>query len=85
MSEDYNHELRARALAVPEVALRQAVDRLLEQCGKEDTHAIPGLSRAQMLYTSEIYALLGLRAAQSYAALEQAMNQSPKTEEGGDR
>lgn len=61
MSEDYNHELRARALSLPETVLRKAVDRLLEQCGREEVHQRPGSPRAEMLHTSEIYMLLGLR------------------------
>ena len=33
MSEDYNHELRARALALPEAELRDALNR---DAGEED-------------------------------------------------
>lgn len=74
MSKDYNHELRARALSLPEADLRMAVDRLLEQCGKEEAYPAPSDPRSQMLYTSEIYRLLGLRSGPGYTALEQAMD-----------
>lgn len=60
-SEDYNHELRARALSLPEMDLRRAVDRLLEQCGREEVHTVPGSPRSQMLHVTEIYMVLGLR------------------------
>lgn len=72
MSEDYNHELRARALALPETDLRRAVDRLLEQCGREEVHRVPGSPRSEMLHTSEIYMVLGLRGP-DLSALREAI------------
>lgn len=74
MSEDYNHELRVRALSLTETELRQRVDRLLEQCGREDTWPDSSNPRSQMLHTSEIYLLLGLRGV-DYSALERAMEE----------
>ena len=73
MSEDHNHELRARALALPETDLRRAVDRLLEQCGKEEAYPAPSDPRSGMLYASEIYTLLGLRPGPGYSALRKAL------------
>lgn len=73
MSEDYNHELRVRALALPETDLRRAVDRLLEQCGKEEAYPAPSDPRSGMLYASEIYQLLGLRQGPGYGALREAI------------
>jgi hypothetical protein len=70
---DYNHELRARALALPEAALRRAVDRLLEQCGKESAYPVPSSPRSEMLHVTEIYTLMGLRGP-DYSALERALD-----------
>jgi hypothetical protein len=78
-AEDYNHGLRARALAVSETELRRAVDRLLERCGREEVHQVPGSPRSGMLHASEIYTLLGLRGGPDYSALREALD------EGGDR
>lgn len=75
---DYNHELRARALALPEMDLRRAVDRLLEQCGREEVHHVPGSPRSGMLHTSEIYMVLGLRGP-DLSALRNAIEQSGAT------
>jgi hypothetical protein len=72
--QDYNHELRTRALSLPEAALRRAVDRLLEQCGREEVHQVPGSPRAEMLHTSEIYMVLGLRGP-DLSALERVLNE----------
>lgn len=70
--EDYNHELRARALSLDETTLRRAVDKLLEQCGREEVHARPGSPRAGMLHASEIYMVLGLRGP-DLSALRKAL------------
>lgn len=73
MSQDYNHELRARALSLSEADLRRAVDRLLEQCGKETAYPVPSSPRDGMLHVTEVYALMGLRGP-DYSALEKAMD-----------
>jgi hypothetical protein len=72
MSQDYNHELRARALSLSEEDLRRAVDRLLEQCGKETAYPVPSSPRNEMLHVTEIYMVLGLRGP-DYSALEKAL------------
>lgn len=82
MSVDYNHELRAKALALPEMDLRRAVDRLLEQCGKESAYPVPSSPRSGMLHVTEIYMVLGLRGP-DYSALEQAIEQSERDADGG--
>jgi hypothetical protein len=56
----YGAQMRTRALVLPENDLRQAVDRLLEQCGREEAHQAPDSDRAGMLHVSEIYFLLGI-------------------------
>jgi hypothetical protein len=73
-AEDYNHELRARALALSETDLRRVVDRLLEQCGKEEAYPVPSDPRSGMLHATEIYRLLGLRRGPGYGALERALD-----------
>lgn len=74
--KDYNHELRSRVLALPELELRKAVDRLLEQCGKEDAHRIPDSPQAGMLHTVEVYQLLGLHGP-DYSALTRLVEDDP--------
>jgi hypothetical protein len=81
MSEDYNHELRARALALPEAELRRAVDRLLEQCGKETAYPAPNSPRSEMLHVTEIYTLLGLRGGPDYSELRDALNRDAGEED----
>jgi hypothetical protein len=73
VSRDYNHELRARALSLPEADMRRAVDRLLEQCGKETAYPVPSSPRDGMLHVTEIYALMGLRGP-DYGVLEKAVD-----------
>lgn len=74
MSGDYNHELRVHALALPEMKLREAVDRLLEQCGREEAYPVPSSPRSGMLHASEIYMLLGLRGP-DLRALRKALDE----------
>lgn len=78
---EYNLELRARALSLPEDVVRRALDRLLEQCGREEVHQVPGSPRSEMLHVTEIYALMGLRGP-DYSALEQALDADERRGEG---
>jgi hypothetical protein len=76
---EYNLELRAKALALPEAALRRAVDRLLEQCGREEAYPAPSSPRSEMLHTSEIYMVLGLRGS-DLSALRKALETEGRNE-----
>jgi len=58
--DDYARRERDHALSLTEAELRERVDRLLEQAGREQAHPAPSSSRSQMLYVSEIFWLLGL-------------------------
>lgn len=60
---------RTRALRMTEHELRQKVDRLLEQCGRE-LFCQPPTANGGMLHVSEIYMLLGVGPGPSYSALE---------------
>lgn len=76
-ARDYNHELRARALSLPEADLRRAVERLLEQCGRETAYPAPSSPRNGMLHVTEIYALMGLRGP-DYSRLARALDEDAK-------
>lgn len=58
----YGRTRRDRARTMSESQLREMVDRLLEQCGREDVYArSQDVGRpCNSLYTEEIYRLLGL-------------------------
>jgi len=56
-TSDYGHVMRTRALMMTESQLREAVDHLLEQCGREDSNPDPDRRK---LYTCEIYMVLGI-------------------------
>lgn len=69
--QSYAAEQRAAAFVMTEAALRLKVDILLEQCGREAAHPVPGHGTpvGPYLHVSEIFMLLGLSGAPSYDAL----------------
>lgn len=74
-NEDFGHNMRARALSLPENELRRRVDVLLEQCSREAEGAAPLTVRpvGPYLYVSEILFLLGVGEGAGYAALRDLM------------
>ncbi len=73
--DDYGHAEMAAALALSEAELRRRVDVLLEQCGRETAHPVPGYGRpaGPYLHVSEVLLLLGLGKPVPYKLLAEAI------------